>query len=70
MKEELQLNQEVVEEDFIEELKEHTMKPKPKTMIKCTLFDGQRGQATVRSSQKQPHKTSKYSNWVNVRRVD
>ena len=38
------------------------MKPKPKTMIEHTLFDGQRGQATVLSSQKQPWKASKYSN--------
>ena len=50
--EELQLNQEVVEKDFKEELKDHTMKPKPKTMIEYTLFDHQRGKATVRSSQK------------------
>ena len=49
---------------------DHKMKPKPKTMIEYTLFDGQRGQPTVLSSQKQPCKTSKYSNLINVRRVD
>ena len=66
---ELQLNQEVVKEDFTEELKDHTIKPKPETLIKYTLFDSQRGQAIVLSSQKQPCKTNKYSNWVNVCRV-
>ena len=70
VKEELQLNQEVPEEDYIEELKDHTMKLKPKAMIEFTLFDGQRGQATVLSSQKQPRKKNQYINWIKVRRVD
>ena len=46
------------------------MKLKPKTMIEFTLFDGQRGQATVLSSQKQPRKKSQYSNWIKVHRID
>ena len=57
-------------EDFIEELKDHTIKPKPKTLIKYTLFDSQRGQATVLSVRNNRAKTRKYNNWVNVLRVD
>jgi len=53
-----------------ESLKDSSVRPIPKSMIEYQLADGNRGQATVLSKNKQPRATSKFKNWLNIRRVD
>ena len=52
-----------------EVMNDSSTRPNPKSMIEYQLQNGQRGQATVLSKQKQPRTTSKFRNWLNIRNV-
>jgi hypothetical protein len=50
--------------------RDHTVRPTQKTTIEFLLQNGERHQTKLFQKSKQPRATSKYKNWLNVRRID